>query len=138
MEHIAETVTVGVDPDRLWQEIGTFQGVGTWHPMLAEVSGQGEQPGATRTARGKDGSAQVERLVEVNQPHHFYRYVMEESAMPVADYSAEFRVREDGRGVSAIEWTADFEVTAGPVAQTSDMVRGFLEAGLRQLEERYR
>jgi hypothetical protein len=36
-----------------------------------------------------------------------------------------------------VEWNSDFEVTAEPAAQTVDLVRGFLEAGLSSLEDRY-
>jgi hypothetical protein len=68
MQHVVATATIGMAPGRLWQEIGSFQGVGAWHPMLAAVDGDGEQPGAVRTATGKDGSEQVERLVEAARP----------------------------------------------------------------------
>src|SRR5215831_4583526 len=111
MEHSAVTAVINADPDSLWRQIGSFQGVGAWHPMLATVEGQGEQPGAVRKATGKDGQQQVERLVEVDPSGHFYRYMMEATAMPVTDYSAEFRVRDSGDGRSLIEWSSDFEVT---------------------------
>jgi len=137
MEHVVATAAINMAPDQLWREVGSFQGVGAWHPMLSAVKGDGEQPGAVRQATGKDGSEQVERLVEMNSSGHFYRYVMEASAMPVTGYSAEFRIRKGGSGTSVVEWSSDFEVTAEPASQTVDLVRGFLEAGLRSLEDQY-
>jgi mxaD protein len=105
--------------------------------MLATVQGEGEQPGAVRKATSADGSQQVERLTEADPSEHYYRYVMEDTAMPVTDYSAEFRVRPHGDGASMVEWSADFEVTAEPASQAVDMVQGFLGAGLHSLKERY-
>jgi hypothetical protein len=64
MAHVEQLADIPVAPDALWQEIGSFQSVGRWHPMLAHVEGEGEQPGAVRSPTGKDGSTQVERLAE--------------------------------------------------------------------------
>lgn len=105
--------------------------------MLASVQGEGERPGAVRKATGQDGSEQVERLVEVDPSEHYYRYVMERTAMPVTDYSAEFRVQRDGDGASVVEWSADFKATTEPASQAVDLIRGFFDAGLRSLKEQY-
>lgn len=66
MEHVEATATIDMAQDQLWREVGFFQGVGVWHPMLSAVKGDGEHPGAVRQATGKDGSEQAERLVEMN------------------------------------------------------------------------
>lgn len=137
MPHVEETAEVAVSADRLWHAIGSFQGVGEWHPMLAEVAGDGEQPGAIRTAVGEDGSEQVERLQEVDPADRRYRYTMESSAMPVRDYRAELEVQANGDAASSVRWTADFETTAADRDDTVRMVRGFLAAGVRSLQERY-
>jgi hypothetical protein len=93
MHHVEQTSEVAMSADALWQTIGAFQGIGDWHPMLAEVRGEGEHPGAIRTAVGEDGSEQVERLQEIDPAHRRYRYTMQASAMPVRDYRAELQVQ---------------------------------------------
>ncbi len=137
MPHIEETADVAVDPDTLWRVVGSFQGVGEWHPWLASVQGDGEQPGAIRRALGEDGSEQVERLEEMDMAQRRYRYVMESSAMPVRDYQAELEVRATDDGRSTVRWSADFETTARDSDETVGMVRGFLAAGVQSLAERY-
>jgi hypothetical protein len=126
-----------ISTDRLWQQIGSFQGVAQWHPMLARVRGTGETAGAVRTAVGKDGQEQVERLVETDPAERYYRYVIESTQMPVTDYVGELRVRDHGTGVSEVEWSSNFIVTAEPSSETVDLVRGFLEAGVHNLAHRY-
>ena len=101
------------------------------------MQGTGEHPGNVRKATGTDGSEQVERLVEMNPARHYYRYVMEQTAMPATDYSAELRVRPAGDGESVVEWTADFEVAQSPDPQAMDMVQGFFHAGLDSVKQQY-
>ena len=140
MEHVEATATVAVDPDMLWGEIGRFQGIGAWHPMLAEVTGEGEQPGARRQATGKDGNEQVERLTEADPRMRYYRYVTETTPLRVSDYSAELRVRPGADGTSTIRWSADFDPSGNPpetTETTTSQIRDFLEAGMRALEDRY-
>lgn len=67
MPSIIETAQVHMDAGRLWQRIGAFGAVGDWHPMLSRVDSQGDRPGAVRTAHGKDGSTQVEWLLEFDE-----------------------------------------------------------------------
>lgn len=138
MPHAEATAHLPVDTESLWQTIGSFQGVGDWHPMLSQVEGQGETPGATRTATAKDGTQQVERLQEIDPAQHFYRYTMESTAMPVTNYVAEFRIQDQGDGTSTVHWSADFQTTSGGDDQQAvDMVQGFLAAGLDELERRH-
>lgn len=64
MTRIVETTRIAEGPDALWKDIGPFRAVGEWHPLLSRVEGEGEHPGALRAAEGKDGSRQIERLIE--------------------------------------------------------------------------
>lgn len=67
MAHVEAKKHLPVEADALWREVGSFQGVGEWHPMLADVEGDGEHAGAQRVATSGEGQQQVERLVEVDQ-----------------------------------------------------------------------
>jgi Polyketide cyclase / dehydrase and lipid transport len=135
--HVEATVAVNRDAQALWKEIGSFQGVGEWHPMLAAVEGRGEEPGSTRTAETRDGQRQVERLQEIDTAQHRYRYEMVSSPMPVSDYVGEFVVHGDDPGLSTVIWTADFDVTSGDRDEVTGMVRQFLTTGVESLQERY-
>lgn len=64
MTKIVETAHIGRDPDTVWREIGAFSAIGNWRPMLAKVESNGGYQGSVRRAEGKDGSRQVERLLE--------------------------------------------------------------------------
>jgi mxaD protein len=136
MPHVEASIRIHKNPDALWNEIGSFQSVGAWHTMLSHVDGDGEKPGSLRIATGKDGSKQVERLEQVDKSNLFYRYQMLSSAMPVTDYTAEFRVRGDEDNGSVVVWSSDFHVTAGDGETTEASVRQFFDVGLDNLRKK--
>lgn len=135
---IIESVRVAEAPDALWRDIGGFGAVGRWHPMLARVDSEGERPGCRRTAEGRDGSRQVERLLEISSERHCYRYRMESTGMPLRDYVGELRVENDGGSGSTVVWSADFEPTGDDEAQIVESVYSFIKAGLQNLERLHR
>ena len=137
MTHIIETVRLAREPDALWQKIGAFGGVASWHPMLAKVTAEGEQAGCLRTAEGRDGSRQTERLLDVALVRRSYRYRIETTSMPVRGYTAELRVEDNRDGTSTIVWSADFEPTADE-RKTTEAIRSFLKAGLKNAVRMYR
>lgn len=136
MAHVEASAHVRMEPDALWRRVGSFQGVGEWHPLLAKVEGRGEQPGSVRKAMTHNGQEQVERLLEISPSHHFYRYAMVSSPMPLRSYVGDLRVRENQDGTSTVLWTSDFVATQDDGA-TEATIRGFLEAGMEGLRERY-
>jgi mxaD protein len=136
MVRVVEKVRVAEQADALWQEIGKFGAVGQWHPMLARVDSQGEGAGCLRTAEGRDGSRQTERLLEAEPKRHFYRYRMESTAMPVRGYRAELRVEDNRDGTSTIVWSAEFQPTADD-SRTIEGIRRFLKAGLDNIGDRH-
>lgn len=134
MPHVQATTELLVDADTLWRRIGSFQRV-DWHPMLANVEGGGEEPGAVRRAKGRDGTEQVEKLLDIDPSRHFYRYAIVSTQMPVSDYVAELRVTDSHDGASAVLWASDFAVDPQQEAVAVEMIRDFLEAGVKAIED---
>jgi len=122
--------------DSMWRQIGRFQSIADWHPMVTAASGEGEQPGAVRIYETEDGLRFEERLTECDPAQRIYRY--EASAnLPIADFRGEFRIRPGGRHRCTVIWTAHFSVTVGDEKAVSDAVRRFFRSGARAIERRY-
>ena len=137
MPKIKETVPVAKQPDELLKEIGSFTAVARWHPMLANVEAQGETVGSVRTAESKDGSKQVERLLELVPYQRFYIYGIVSTPMPVSDYIAEFSVEDPGDGSSTVVWSCEFETTPDDDGKVVETIRNFLKVGLENLQAMY-
>jgi hypothetical protein len=124
--------------DSMWREIGSFQSIARWHPMVAAAEGEGEEPGATRTLATPDGRRWVERLTECDAQQRFYRYEAASTELPISDFRGELRIREGRRPHRCtVIWTAQFTVTSGEEKSVSDNVREFFRAGARAIEKEY-
>ena len=138
MPHVEATAEVPVGADALWHEIGSFQGVGRWHPMLTRVEGEGEQPGSIRMPESANGKKTVERLREINPAQHFMRYEILSSPMPIQGFVVELRVADNGDGTSTVVWGGDFQVTSADETKMVGAIQEFLTAGLENLKQKYR
>lgn len=121
----------------MWRELGSFQSISRWHPMLKASLGEGEEPGATRTLEALDGQRWVERLTEVDPVQHLYRYEVVSTDLPIADFAGEFRVRDDGGDKCTVVWSGRFTLAEGGDKDVNDAVRAFFRAGARGIEDRY-
>ena len=104
MHTVTEIAALKHPADRLWQKIGSFGAVGDWHPLLAKVESEGDFAGSHRHVETKDGHRQVEKLEVFDPERHAYRYVLEETVLPVGHYEAEFRIDEMDEALSRVTW----------------------------------
>jgi Polyketide cyclase / dehydrase and lipid transport len=123
--------------ESMWHEIGSFQGIARWHPMVKAAEGEGEEPGATRTLETEDGQRWVERLTERDSGQRFYRYEITSTELPIKDFRGEFLIRERQPDRCTVVWTGKFEVTTDEEKNVSDMVREFFRAGARGIEKHF-
>lgn len=137
MPTITESVRIPMHADILWHKIGAFGAVAEWHPMLRRVQSEGDHVGARRFVETKGGERQEERLALYDSEGHSYDYILESSPLPVRDYEAEFQIIDEDLAMSRVRWTAYFEVTGEYEAATIDSIRGFLRAGLDNLQKLY-
>jgi hypothetical protein len=121
----------------MWREVGSFQSIALWHPMVTGAEGEGEEPGATRTLATQDGLRWVERLTERDTAQRFYRYEAASSELPITDFRGELRIREGRPHRCTVIWTARFTVTSDDEKSVSDSVREFFRAGARAIEKEY-
>jgi hypothetical protein len=137
MPHVQVFADVRRSADSMWRELGSFQGIARWHPMVTAASGRGEEPGATRTLETEDGLRWEERLTERDDAQRFFRYVATSSDLPITDFRGEFRIRSGGPHRCTAIWTAQFTVVGADEKKVSDAVRRFFRAGARAIERQY-
>jgi len=137
MPQVQVFADVHCSADSMWRELGSFQSIARWHPMVKVAEGEGEEPGATRTLETQDGLRWVERLTECDPSQRLYRYEVASTELPLDDFRGEFRIREGRPHKCTVIWTAQFAVTTGEEKKASDAVREFFRAGARAIEKQY-
>jgi mxaD protein len=136
MTEITETTIVNVGVDRLWREAGGFGAVGDWHPLLDRVEVQGAGPGSVRRAYDKQGGCQLERLTALDGARRELRYTIEQTSLPVRNWTACFRIEPAGFERSRVVWSGRYEPTDANDS-AAGAIRMFLHKGLDALTERY-
>ena len=137
MPKVTMSTPVAMNADALWQAIGSFAAIGQWHPMLERVDAEGETKGSLRTLRLIGGAKLVERLEEISPSERLYRYSIVESPLPISDYVAEIRVRDNGDGTSTVEWSSDFKVSTSSEHDVVKTVQEVYQSGLDNLGRLY-
>ena len=137
MPKVTMSTPVAMNADALWQAIGSFAAIGQWHPMLERVDAEGETKGSLRTLRLIGGAKLVERLEEISPSERLYSYSIVESPLPISDYVAEIRVRDNGDGTSTVEWSSDFKVSTSSEHDVVKTVQEVYQSGLDNLGRLY-
>jgi len=107
MPKVSMQSPVNMSADEVWKLIGQFNALPDWHPAIS--SSKLEDGGRIRRLSLLGGGEVVERLEQIEQGDRLYRYSIVSGPLPVANYTATLRVREDGKGKATIEWSSEFD-----------------------------
>jgi hypothetical protein len=134
MTKVSMTTRVPVSAERLWQLVGQFNGLPDWHPGVEKSELQ--EGGKVRRLSLKGGGMIIERLERMEKDQYAYRYTMVSSPLPVADYVAELRVRQDeGGGGCIVEWSSEFSPRGTSAKEATEVIQGIYQAGFDHLKK---
>ncbi|MCG8378949.1 MAG: SRPBCC family protein [Proteobacteria bacterium] len=111
-QKLEQTISIIASPEMIWAVIGDFQAIAKWHPMIENVTGEGNEPSAERklTLKEKEGVI-VESLDEYDADNFFYSYrLLQEDidVVPVSFHSSRIEIIAVEKGLSKVNWSARF------------------------------
>jgi len=130
---VEESVQLTVKPSAVWALVGDYNGLYRWHPAVTTS----ERNDKTRLLTLGNGAQITETLLDLDNAQHSYRYAIEQSPLPVADYESTIQVSSDGKGGSTVTWSSSFNAAGAPDKEAADVIRGVYQAGLANLEKLY-
>lgn len=107
---VTETVDIDASPDEVWEQVGNFDGLASWHPAIASsrvVAGENNKAGAARELQIKDGPLVTDELVSIDDAQRAYIYRLVDSPLPLTDYLSTVTVKPRGEG-SEVIWSVTF------------------------------
>ncbi len=127
-----------VSTKQVWDLIGNFNALPDWHPAVerSEIEEEEGGRGVIRSLHLLGGGTVVERLERLDDSEHLYSYEILESPLPVADYHATLRVREEEGGCT-VEWSSEFEPKGAPEQDAAAVIQGIFDAGLENLKKMF-
>lgn len=118
-----------VSAEVMWTRIGDFQAADTWHPAVVKSTPIAGGDGRELTL--PDGAKILE--TRTGGDDRSYGYRIDESPLPVRDYSATIGVRDGTEGGCQVFWDAEFEPDQVSEAEAVAVVEGIFDAGLDAL-----
>lgn len=127
---VKQEITVPQGSWTLWRKIGPFCAIKAWHPAIANCERSREKLTFFRTLTLKDGGKIKEKLTGAGKGS--YSYSIEESALPVKNYTATIAVAPAAadKKQSTITWTAKFDPKDKTEAEAKAVIDGIFKAGL--------
>lgn len=109
---VVETVTINAPAAKVWGKVGNFGDLGAFHPAIAKteiLSGKNNTAGAVRLLTLQDGGTVNETLTSHSSDKMSYAYVINESVLPVSNYSANIQVKAMTASTTKVVWSAKFK-----------------------------
>lgn len=136
MAKVSATTKLAVPASMVWEVIGNFHALPDWHPAV-ESSEKEEKDGEVhRRLNLAGGGTILEKLEHVDDKERLYTYSIISGPLPVANYEATLRVRDEGSGCS-VEWSSEFEPSGAPEGDATAVIRQVYEAGFENLKRTF-
>ena len=135
MAKVNMTIDLDVAADDLWNLIGGFNALPDWHPAV-ETS-ELEEEGSMRKLSLAGGGTIIEKLVKKSDTERLYSYTIEDSPLPVANYTSTIRVMDDGKGKSQVEWSSEFTPKNVSDDDAVQVIQGIYQAGFDNLKKMF-
>ncbi len=136
MAKLSMQTQISMNPDDLWEAIGKFSALEDWHPAIE--SSQLEEGGKVRRLRVMGGGEVIERLELIDSDDRLYRYSIISGPMPVANYTATLRIKDDPDSDGAIVvWSSEFEPSGASEADALKIIQDTYQMGLDNLKKMF-
>jgi len=133
MAKINMKTNLNVAADEVWKLIGGFNTLPDWHPAIKKS--ELEEEGSMRRLSLTGGGTIVEKLEQLDDSERVYTYSIIDSPLPVSNYTATIRVKEDGEGKTTVEWSSEFEAKGAAENEAMDVIAGIYQVGFDNLKK---
>jgi len=133
MAKINMKTNLNVAADEVWKLIGGFNTLPDWHPAIKKS--ELEEEGSMRRLSLTSGGTIVEKLEQLDDSERVYTYSIIDSPLPISNYTATIRVKEDGEGKTTVEWSSEFEAKGAAENEAMDVIAGIYQVGFDNLKK---
>ena len=133
MAKVSMESPVNMSADEVWKLLGQFNALPDWHPAVS--SSRLEDGGSLRRLSLLGGGEIVERLEKIEDNDRLYRYSIVSGPLPVANYTATLRVKEDADGKAVVQWSSEFDPAGASEIDATAAVQDIYKAGFDNLRK---
>ncbi len=136
MAKVSMSLSLPVPIEQAWRLIGGFNALPEWHPAVEKSELQ--DGGRLRSLQIAGGATLVERLDTFSENDHCYTYTIEQGPLPVAQYKATIRLRQEpGKPGCVVDWSSEFTPSGAPEGDAVAAIRNIYQAGFDNLKRMF-
>jgi hypothetical protein len=136
MAKVSMSTPLPVSAEQAWRMIGGFNALPDWHPAVQKSELQ--DGGRVRRLQIAGGATIVERLETFSENEHLYTYSIEQGPLPVANYTATIRVKQEpGKPGCVVEWSSEFTPSGASEPDAVAAIRGVYQTGFDNLRKMF-
>lgn len=121
-------------PAEIWEIVGDFCAIKSWHPAVAECVETKEGDVVFRTLTLQDGAKIKEKLTGTDGTSYSYEIV--ESPLPVKNYTSKLWIVEDDEDERiAIYWKSEFDAEGASDEDAKKTITGILNDGVAGIKK---
>ena len=132
---VTESTTLPYPVDKVWQQIGPFCNLGTWHPAVESCTLRRKDGAQERVLALKGGGTIEERLLSSSASSHRIRYSILTSPLPVKDYAASLSAEPAGKGTRVV-WKARYTSNGASDEESRKVISGIFTSGFDGLKQK--
>ncbi len=133
MAKVSMQTELDVPIQQVWDLIGSFNALPDWHPAVERSTL--ENGGQVRKLSLAGGGTIIERLERIDDNEHLYTYSIIDSPLPVSEYTATIRVRQDDEGdKTVVEWSSSFTPSGAPENEAVKVIENIYQSGFDNLK----
>lgn len=126
---VKETARLDAPIERVWERIGAFCAIGTWHPAVEGCTLRQDGKATERSIALKGGGTIEERLQAASPAKHSIRYGLLSGPLPVTDYVSTIRLTALDAKTTRIVWSAHFKAKGASDAEARKAIAGIYTSG---------
>lgn len=128
---VTSSIEVEGTQAEVWAKVGGWCAIADWHPVVAKCDESEAEGRKTRTLTTGDGAVIKETMLEGGDTSYGYR--IDESPLPVENYTASFAADAAGDKVRVV-WSANFD-PKGDEAEAVKVMQGVFDGGLEAIKK---
>jgi hypothetical protein len=135
---VKRSIEIKGDRAQLWAKIGGWCAISDWHPAIAKCEEKTDGGKKHRILTTKDGGVVKETQVKTGKAS--YTYQIDESPLPVTNYTSVFgvsRVKGDKTKLT-VTWSAKFDPKGASEEEAKKVMDGLYKAGLDEIANKYK
>ena len=134
MPKVSMQTELDVPAQQVWDLIGGFNALPDWHPAIEHS--ELEDGGMIRKLSLAGGGTIIEKLEQINDNERVYTYSIVDSPLPVSNYTATIRVRQDEAGKNTVvEWSSSFEASGATENEAVRTIEDIYRTGFENLQK---